>query len=100
MQGGSPFSLALLPRMLILFITGLKGGVATPPTPPQALDPPLEMGLMRGSKSLAFWGRGGPISLGGGGGGGGAQIAPTPVCICKIHSSSEHQGKLISDTYN
>ena len=25
---------------------------------------------MRGSKSLAFWGRGGPILLGGGGGGG------------------------------
>ena len=43
---------------------------------------PSEMGLMRGSKSLAFWGRGGPFCWGGGGGGGGgggAQIAPTPA---------------------
>ena len=40
-----------------------------------------EMGPMRGSKSLAFWGRVAPFRSGGGGGGGGggAQIAPTEV---------------------
>ena len=50
----------------VLYVS--KGG------PPGAKNP-SEMGPMRGSKSLAFWGRWGQFP----GGGWGSQIAPTPV---------------------